>query len=67
MNNTPKPPPRVEALIEETRAAFQSLYPDPLTDDDCREIITNVFGFFDVLYAQDFESVNVTEPISRSE
>lgn len=35
-------------LIEETRATFQPYYKEPLTEDDCIEMIVNVFGLFDV-------------------
>lgn len=39
--------------IEETRQVFQPYYAEPLTDDDCIEMLMNVFGLFDVLFNED--------------
>ena len=43
-------------LIEETRTTFQAYYAERLTDDDCIEMLVNVFGVFDVLFADDLPS-----------
>ena len=34
--------------IEETRVTFQPYYREPLTDDDCLEMLLNVYGLFDI-------------------
>ena len=47
--------------IEETRIAFQPYYKEPLTDDDCLEIILNMYGLFDIL-----EEIDDKERASRS-
>jgi hypothetical protein len=34
--------------IEETRVTFQPYYKETLTDDDCLEMLLNVYGLFDI-------------------
>lgn len=44
------PPSRYSrTLLDETIALWQPYYPAPLTDEDAREIIDNVAGFFSLL------------------
>jgi hypothetical protein len=40
-------------LVEETRSVFQAYYAEPLTDDDCIEMLVNVFRLYEVLFADD--------------
>ena len=60
-------PPDVEARIAETREVFQPFYAEPLTDDDCREIIMNVSALFDVLYGKGRGEASVKASASRKE
>lgn len=45
-------PPDLEARIADTREVFQPFYAEPLSDDDCREIIMNVSALFEMLYGK---------------
>jgi hypothetical protein len=49
------PPGVTPELIEDTRKTFQPYYKEPLADDDCIEMLTNVFQLYDILYADDLK------------
>lgn len=40
-------------LLDETRTTFQPFYNETLSDDECIEMIVNVFALYDILFADD--------------
>lgn len=58
-------PSDLEARIADTQETFQPFYTEPLSDDDCREIIMNVSALFEVLYGEGRGKTVVKASVSR--
>lgn len=60
------PRPKITSeMVGETRKAWQSMYPAPLSDDDCIEIISSAFTLFEVLRKQDDEPPGPEDQMGR--
>lgn len=62
----PTSPGRDQGLHERTREVWQKRYSRLLTDEDCREIESNVTAFFRLLMRWDAEArAGKSNPVSR--
>lgn len=61
-DHSPLPRGITPAQIEETRTTWEPLYGRPLSDDDCLEIIVNVYRLFDILFDERLRQSERQEP-----